>query len=200
MILSTASLKGSTDATAVLLQPSAQKQLEWHRHFLPDARRVGVLYDPNESQAWVDEAMAAASKLNLKIIATPVKSPQEIPGALKSLARRADSILGIPDKTVYSSKTAKSILLFSFRNRIPFVGMSAAWVKAGALYGVDWDYEELGRQCAAVALQIIDGASAADIAPQLPDNFVYQLNMKTARQLKVEISPKLIAGASRVYE
>lgn len=59
-------------------------------------------------------SQAAAAKLGLEIIVVPVKTAKGLPSALKSLDRKADSILGIADKTVYSSKTAKAVLLFSF--------------------------------------------------------------------------------------
>ena len=78
--------------------------------------------------------------------------------------------------------------------------MSSAWVKAGALYSLDWDYEVLGRQCASVALQIIDGKDAGSIRPVIEDPRLYQLNLQTAKQLKIDVSSELIAGASEVYQ
>ncbi|MCK5662127.1 MAG: hypothetical protein KAI17_01505, partial [Thiotrichaceae bacterium] len=199
MILTDKTLKNSSNATAVLLRTSPYKQLEWLKHILPKARRVGILYDPNINQLWVDEAKVAATELNLEILAVAIKSAKELPAALKSLGRKADSILGIADKTVYSGKIAKSVLLFSFRNRIPFVGLSAAWVKAGALYALDWDYKALGHQCAAIALTLLDGAIANEIEPQFPEKSIYLLNLKTAKHMKLKLSETLIDGASKIY-
>ena len=199
MILTDKALKGSSRATSILLKTSALKQLEWLQRILPQAKRVGVLYDPKLNQTWVDEAMLAAKKLDIKIIAVAVKSAKELPSALKSLGRQADSILSIADKTVYSGKTAKAVLLFSFRNRIPFIGLSGAWVKAGALYALDWDYTNLGQQSAAIVLKFLDGKKAADIKPQFPDKSVYLLNLKTAKHMKLKLSQQLIDGAAKVY-
>ena len=144
--------------------------------------------------------LSAAVKLNLKIIAVPVKTVKELPSALKVLGRNADSILGIVDKTVYSGKTAKAVLLFSFRNRIPFVGLSKAWVKSGALYALDWDYLALGKQCAGIAVKIIDGKKTSRIETQIPEKRIYLLNLKTAKHMKLNIDQKLIEGASMVYK
>lgn len=200
MILSDKVLQNNAQATAVLLKNSARTQLEWHRRLLPNARRIGVLYDPQNNQAWVDAAKHAASKLDLEIIAVPVESAKELPAALKVLGRQAESILGIADKTVYSSKTAKAVLLSSFRNRIPFVGLSSVWVKSGAIYALDWDYSELGQQCASIALQILDGKKARTIEPQLPDKQLYSINVKTAKHMKLSMSQELIDGAARVFK
>ena len=200
MIVSESTLADVPHATAVLLRTSPKAQLEWHKQLLPHARRVGVLYDPAHSSDWVQEAKAVAQTLGLEIVAIPVATAKELPPALKAIGRRADSILGIADSTVYSSKTAKAILLFSFRNRIPFIGVSGAWVKAGALSGLEADYPKLGHQCAALALEILGGADPGAIQPQQAQGLVYRLNLKTAAQLKMDLNAELIAGAAQVFE
>lgn len=200
MILNTQPLEDVSHGVAVLLKVSARKQLEWHKRMLPKAKRVGVLYNPLYNQAWVDEAKRAADKLGLEIISVPVKAAKELPSALKTLGRNADSVLGIPDKTVYSGKTAKAVLLYSFRNRIPFVGLSKAWVKSGAFYALDWDYHALGKQCADIALKMIDKKKTNKIETQIPEKNIYLLNLKTAKHMKLNIDQKLIDGASRVYK
>ncbi len=200
MILGNNALQGQAHATAITLDMPIVKQLQWHQRFLPEAKRVGVLYNPQSNQKWVDQASRIADKLGLEIVAVKVKSPQDITSALKSLNNRVDSILAIPDKMVYSSNTAKVVLLFSFRNRIPFIGLSGAWVKAGALYALDWDYSDLGRQSADIALKILNGTKPEKIKPDVPGKSVYQLNLKTAKHMKLKINRKLIAAAEKVYQ
>lgn len=200
MILGKNVLQGLSHATAITLDMPIRKQLQWHRKFLPEAKRVGVLYNPQNNQKWVDQASKLADKFGLEIVAVSVESPRHIKSALKSLNQRVDSILAIPDKMVYSSNTAKAVLLFSFRNRIPFVGLSGAWVKAGALYALEWDYSDLGRQSADTALKILNGTKPEKIKSDVPAKSVYQLNLKTAKHMKLEINSKLIAGAEKVYE
>ena len=200
MILGDNALQGQAHATAITLDMPIGKQLQWHRDFLPEAKRVGVLYNPQKNQEWVDQASRIADKLGLEIVAVKVTSPRDITSALKSLNNRVDSILAIPDKMVYSSNTAKAVLLFSFRNRIPFIGLSGAWVKAGALYALDWDYSDLGRQSADIALKILNGTKPEKIKSDVPGKSIYQLNLKTAKHMKLKINRKLIAAAEKVYQ
>ena len=200
MILGDNALQGQTHATAITLDVPIRKQLQWHQRFLPEAKRVGVLYNPQSNQEWVDRASRIADKLGLEIVAVKVASPRDITSALKSLNHRVDSILAIPDKMVYSSNTAKAVLLFSFRNRIPFIGLSGAWVKAGALYALDWDYSDLGRQSADIALKILNGTKPEKIKSDVPGKSIYQLNLKTAKHMKLKINRKLIAAAEKVYQ
>ena len=200
MILGNNALQGQAHATAITLDMPIGKQLQWHQRFLPEAKRVGVLYNPQKNQEWVDQASRIADKLGLEIVAVKVTSPRDITSALKSLNHRVDSILAIPDKMVYSSNTAKAVLLFSFRNRIPFIGLSGAWVKAGALYALDWDYSDLGRQSADIALKILNGTKPEKIKSDVPGKSIYQLNLKTAKHMKLKINRKLIAAAEKVYQ
>jgi len=193
-------LMNTLDLAGISIQASAKTQLNWHKRILPDSRRIGVLYDPKNSQALINELRKIAPTLGLTIISAAVHSPTDLTSALKLLGREADTILSIPDKTVYSGKTAKAILLFSYRNHIPFIGMSASWVKAGAIYALDWDYVHLGQQCAELALTMLAGKKAGSIPLQYPKKEEYLLNLKTAKQLKIELSNKVINGAREVFQ
>lgn len=200
MVLSRADLKFLPNVTGVALEFPLSTQLRWMRRLLPAAKRIGVLYDPAQNQAWVDSAQRLAKKQGLKLIPIPVNHARELPAALKKLDKAADVLWAIPDKTVYSNKTLKEVLLSSFRSRIPVVGLSGAWVKAGALYALDRDYQDLGRQTGVIAKKLLAGTSPGKVAPETPSQVVYSLNVKTARHMKANIEDKLLAGAIKVYE
>ena len=200
MLLNSRLLEKQKNIAAIILKTSILKQLQWYKRFLPQKKRIGILYNPQRHQAWIDEAKKLASELKLQIVAIPVKSAKQLPKALKLLGRKADSLLAIPDKTIYSGKTAKSILLFSFQNRIPVIGLSRAWVKAGALYALDWDYARLGQQCAALVLKIIKGEKADNIPIQSLNQQIYIINLKTETRMKLSLNKKLINDAFKVYQ
>jgi len=186
-------------ATGVVLQDSIESQLEQLERVLPGARTIGVVYAPKENQARVDRALALAAHSGLRIEARPVSSPSEIPAALASLADRIDVLLGLPDSLVYTPETARSILLFSFRSRIPLVGLSGSWVQSGALYGPDWDYAELGRETGELALEVLDGSPPETRPPRPPQNVYYAVNGKTARRMKLALPPEVLRKATHVW-
>ena len=200
MVYSRTELERSTNVTGVALEFPPSTQLQWIRRMLPQARRIAVLYDPAKNQAWIESASAAATEAGLLLVAIPVASSRHIPGALKRLAREADVLWAIPDTTVFSNKTLKQVMLSSFRNKIPLVGLSRGWVKAGALYALDRDYEDLGRQNCIMMTNILSGQTPANIAPETPKQVVYSLNLKTARQMKQDIDEALVAGAGKLYK
>ena len=167
---------------------------------LPQNKTIGVLFNPRENQRTIEEARRIAQSMGLLLIASEVQTPQALPDALKSLAREADVLWGIPDQIVVSPQTAKPLLLFSFRNRIPFVGLSTPWVEAGALYALDRDYTDLGVQCGELALQVLQGKPAKSLPVVPPRKILYTLNLKTANHMKVDIPQTLVEEAQQVFQ
>lgn len=185
--------------TGVGLEFPLEIQFEWLQRFLPYCRNIGILYNPKENQQTIEAARGWAEKMGAKLYAQEVHTPQELPVALDSLANKADVLLGISDKVVLTSQTSKNILLFSFRNKIPFVGLSTAWVKAGALYCLERDYKDIGIQCGEMAFKVLQGTPAHSIRQTIPRKVMYCLNLKTARHMKLEIADKDVQNAFIVF-
>jgi len=197
--LRTDGLKKSPNVTGVGLEFPLEVQFSWLQVLLPNAKTVGVIYSPEENQKRVEAAGRILQNLGLRIAAQEVRSPQDVPGALDNLAKRADVLWGLADSLALSPQIAKNILLFSFRNNIPFVGLSPAWVKAGALYSLEWDYGDMGAQAADMAVKVLKGAPPAIIPVASPRKVYYCLNLKTAQQLKITLSDQLVRGARHTF-
>jgi putative tryptophan/tyrosine transport system substrate-binding protein len=199
LILNADELKKSTNATGVVLDFPLETQLQWLRKIMPQSKSVGVLFNPRENRAKIDAATKVAQSLGLTLLTSEVETPQALPEALENLVRRAEILWGITDQTVLSPQTAEPILLFSFRNRIPFTGLSTSWAKAGALYALDRDYKDIGMQCGEIAAKILQGTAANTIPPQPPRKVFYALNLKTAEHMKLTIPETLVEGAQQVF-
>ena len=199
MILQSELLNNGGNITGIFLDYSLETQFTWLKRFLPDAKTIGVIYNPEENQRKIDEAVVLAQKSGFSLIAQKVSSPREIPPALQFLARKVDVLWGIPDNMVYTQQTAKQILLFSFRNRIPFIGLSSSWVKAGALYALDWNYRNVGKECGDRAVAILQGNKADPFSPDTVKGISYSLNLKAAERMKIAFPAELLKEAMNVY-
>ncbi len=186
-------------STGITLEHSADLQFNWLRRLIPDTRNVGILYEPDCDQDRIEEFETAAPKYGLRIAAIPVRSPDELPAALDTLSQHASVLLAIQNPMIYSPQTAKSILLFSFRNRIPLVGLSATWVKAGALYALTWDYRDLGTQLGELGIKALRGERMDKLPLQRPRSSRIVLNLKTAEHMHVEFRRKWIEQAEQVF-
>jgi putative ABC transport system substrate-binding protein len=165
------------------------------REVLPHVRRIGVLYNPSESGAPVEEAAATARSLGLELVPLAVESEKDVLAVDEVLAGGIDVLWSVADSTVFSHQGLKHILLQTLRNRIPFVGLSPSFVKAGALLAISTDYHDLGRQAGEQSLKILAGEEAAAIPMTVPRNLSLSINMNTARQIQIEIRDDIRACA-----
>lgn len=200
LILNDDDIEGSSNATGVILDFPLEIQFQWIRRVLPECRNIGVLYNPARNLEKIQSAHNVAGGMGFILHAQAVETPAELPSALESLSSRVEALWGIPDEIVFTPQTAKSILLFSFRNRIPLIGLSNEWVKAGALYSLEWDYRDLGKQCGELAIQVLRGVRPSSIPPVTPRTVVYSLNLKTAQHMKTTIPEPLIQGSRQVFK
>ncbi|MCW5784429.1 MAG: hypothetical protein KIT39_14045, partial [Nitrospirales bacterium] len=147
MIMNEAELTKAENATGIVLEFPLQTHISWIQKLLPDKKTIGALFNSRENTGTIEQARQIIEDSGLTFYAKQVETPQELPDALDSLPGNADVLWGLTDSVVFSPETVKGILLFSFRNRIPFVGLSTSWVKAGAVYALDRDYVDIGVQC-----------------------------------------------------
>lgn len=168
-------------ALAVPIAIPFDQQIFWLRRLLPDARYIGILYDPAQNAEAVDALAGALRRADLNPVLAPVDTPPVLPGALARLSDATDALLAVTDNTVYTPQTAKALLLFSFRHKAPLIGPSEAWVQAGALYALDWDYREFGKYCGELALRQLAGSRIAAPNPPRPHLFVNQRSAQMFR-------------------
>jgi putative ABC transport system substrate-binding protein len=200
LVLRASELGGSPNTTGVYLEFPLEVEFQWMRRLLPRRRHVGVLFNPTENGAKIEKASRVAASMALELHPRRVESPSQIPRSLDSLADEADVLWGVADNVVLTPETAKAILLFSLRNRVPFVGLSFPWVKAGALYALDRDYVDIGRQCAEMAARILRGEPPGSLPPVPPRRIVYFVNKRTASQMKLDFPPDVLGAARDVVE
>lgn len=160
------------------------------RQLSPAIKRVGVVYSA-ASSTLVSETMRDAESMGIKIMAKSIDSPGQAIDAFKSLEGIVDAILLIPDTTALSGPSLDYVLLSSFRNNIPVVGLSFKYVKMGALMAISFDSKDMGRQVGDMTLRILDGESPASLSFQPPRRFNIYVNEKTLESLGLKIPSSL---------
>ncbi|MEQ1638121.1 MAG: ABC transporter substrate binding protein [Methylococcales bacterium] len=185
--------------TGVSLNYSLVTQIQWLKKFLPEQTRIAVLFNSAENAQTVQKLKKIAEQAGLWLTAIPVETPRELPSALEQLTNNIDVLLTIPDEIALSPATIKEVMLASFRNRIPLVGLSENWVKSGALYALTWDYDDLGRQCAVQAEKLLSGQVIKNIPPETPRKVSYALNTKIAEHMNIAIPNELIQKAKATF-
>jgi ABC-type uncharacterized transport system substrate-binding protein len=104
--------------------------------------------------------------------------------ALAAFKGKVDFLLCSPDPDLYNPVTIKPLILASLEERIPIIGFSPAFVRAGAVAGIYPDYRETGRQVAELALRVLRGEDRP--LDDAPAKVRVALNQRVARLLGIE--------------
>lgn len=185
--------------TGVSLVIPAADTLDALQRAAPRAKRIGIIYDPSNSQRSVKEMTDAARAAGMQVVARPVRSASEVPRAAEELRGKIDALYAPVDGTVYSPQSAKYVLLFAVRNAIPVAGFSSNLVAAGALLALYPDYTDIGRQAGYIALRVLLGEAPGRIPVAAPRKSLLALNLNVARTLGLTIPSALRDSADKVY-
>lgn len=166
--------------SAIYLDQPNDRQLDFIKAALPSARKIGMLYSPGMDSVMLDWKKSIIAK-GMSLRAFPVPSSQDLYQILETTLDQVDLLLAIPDSPIYNSNSIRNILLTSYRHKIPLIGISPAYVKAGALAAIFSTPEEFAAQ----ATEII---TAFDRTGRLPDpnysaSFSIDFNQEVARSL-----------------
>lgn len=128
------------------------------KHLFPGWRRLGMISGPVLERREQAEIAAEAPAHGFALKFAECRSPKEMLEAFRALAGAVDLVLCLPDRVLYQSAPAQALILSSIRLRLPLVGFSTGFVRAGALAGFQPDYREIGIQAAESALRFLEGA------------------------------------------
>ncbi|MFZ2301712.1 MAG: ABC transporter substrate binding protein [Gallionella sp.] len=176
-----ASRKTLKSASAIYLDQPWERQLNFIQAALPKHGIVGVLYSPNTP------IVLPRLPHGMSINARSVRSDETLFAALEHILESSDVLLAIPDSEIYSSSNMRNILLTSYRHKVPLIGISQAYVNAGALCAIFSTPEQLAWQAASAIASFATDRRLP--APQYPASFSIGINQQVANSLGIELAP-----------
>lgn len=182
--------------SAVFLDQPPARQMELARLAIPSLRALGVLLG-GESKAAAAALEKAARERGFELLARQVVGDGLFP-ALQALLPEVDGLLAVPDPLVFNSQTATNILAATYRRRIPLIGFSPAYARAGALVSLYSSPDQIGVRGGEVLRQAF--SSRILPPPQWPRDFVVRVNQDVARSLGLSIEEAQLAQQLRRAE
>lgn len=184
-------ITGTSDAAPIY------KQLEIITKLLPNAKKVGIIYNTSEqnSQVQVAQAKVEAAKLGLEIVETGITTINDMAIGLDSLLPKVDVLYTPTDNLVVASTP----LLLEKANKAgkPVIGSVEDQVMQGALVTETIDYEKLGYQTGEVAVQVLKGTVPNTIPIETLKDTQLIINKKAAEKYNVDLSSKALEGAKQ---
>jgi putative tryptophan/tyrosine transport system substrate-binding protein len=179
---------------AVSLAVPTTSVLAAFRMARPDIQRIGVLHAPADAGP-VAAARATALLLGFELVCEQASTPFEAISALRRLSRTVQGLWLLADLTILSPQVLQYSLMLQFRRHLPLLGATRRHALQGALFALDHDPVDLGRQAAVLANQLL--AAEPPSPALLPDKL--SLNLTTAQRIGVD-SVALRRAADRVYQ
>jgi putative ABC transport system substrate-binding protein len=191
---------GNVTGLSVLAPDMVPKVLQILKEAAPSVSRVAVWIDPtNPRQTLPDQQMDAASKiLGVRLERVDVRTAANLDAAFAAaLRQRAEALFVYP--LPIALRDVQRIGYFAIRNRLPTIAF-LSHVREGLLMSYGPNQAEQSRRAGTYIDKILKGAKPADLPVQLPTKFELVINLKTAKQIGLEIPPKLLARADKVIE
>lgn len=174
-----------------------KKQLQLIKEVLPDATKIGLLYNLGEpnGKIQVEQVAALAPSLGLEAIILGVSSSNEISAATSQLAGQVDAIYNITDNMI-AEATALIVDKANEKN-IPVFGADEGLLDQGLLAVDGLSYFELGFQ----AGSIIEAILFNDVAPssieiKTTETTKLSVRLDVAEQLNIVIPESVLSRVS----
>src|SRR5262245_19066928 len=127
-----------------------------------------------------------------------IKQAEDITTAFEALKGRA-AALHLTSCQLLNTNPVQ-INTFALAARLPTMHSFRALVESGGLMFYGPNFQHLSRRAADYVDKILRGAKPADIPVEQPTKFDLVINLTTAKALRLEIPPKLLALPEEVIE
>ena len=203
MVLNPASIVGTDgkNVTGASMNIPVEQPIRLLKQLGSQIKRIGVIYNRARTGSLVRRAQVVARDEGLELVTREISSAKDVVAALESFQDGIDALWIVPDETVLSQAVVQQLLLFSYRRKVPVLGLSDRHAQMGALFALSFaSGEDIGRQAGELAQAILGGRAAADVPFTNARKLHLTVNLKAAQKLGLEIPPAILSRATSVIQ
>ena len=141
--------------------------------------------------------IAATDKLNRQLIEVECPSKDALGESFATMIHRGAGAVIISAIPLFNNN-ADEVVRVAERCKIPAMCPSRAYVLRGGLMSYTPDLQEGFKIAVGLVGEILKGAKPADLPVRNPNKFDFVINLKTAKQLGLEIPPHLLVFANEL--
>ena len=178
------------------------KRLGLLRELVPAAARLAVLINPanvGRGPLTRAELEPAAGVLGLRLQFYDASTNQEIDAAYARLVHERPDALFVSSDVFFTSRRVQLISLAA-RHALPAAYSVREFVEAGGLMSYGTNITDMYRQVGAYSGRILKGEKPADLPVLQVSKFELVINLQTAKLLRIDVPPMLLARADEVIE
>jgi putative ABC transport system substrate-binding protein len=193
---------GNVTGFSSLSRDLAGKRLQLFKEAVPEVARVAVLYEAGNRPSLIEvkEVLPiAGGALGLTLQYWEVRAANAFNTVFAALNKqRPDGLYvsGGASMIIHQKQTVG----FALQSRLPSIYSNREAVNDGALMYYGANLADGHRRVAIYVDKILKGAKPADLPVEQPTKFELMINLNTAKQIGLTISPKVLARADRVIK
>ncbi len=197
--------KAVNNMTGASLDIPPALQFKYFKQIYPALSRLGLVYSDETAQL-IPHAKIVAEASGIELIVLKIEklagrgSGREVKKALDSLLPIVDGLWSLADPSVFSPIATKLVIKRTLQDKIPFMGFSSTIVASGALFALDFDYKDIGRQVGELSRKVLSGSTAGTLQATTPEIVWFHYNERTSQRIAVTIPEKLRAVAKEVHK
>lgn len=175
-----------------------ERQVELIQAVVPDAKTVGMVYNPGEanSAVVVKQLRELLPEYGMTLMEASAPRTVDVGAAARSLIGNVDVIYTNTDNNVVSAYEA--LVKVGNDAQIPLVASDPDSVKRGAIAALGVNYYDLGLQTGKMVIEILKGAEPGEMPSELTDDLELHVNLPAAMKQGVTLSNELINTATNV--
>ncbi|GAB6261686.1 ABC transporter substrate-binding protein [Photobacterium sp. CCB-ST2H9] len=179
------------------LSPVAQ-HVDLIKEILPDAKRIGVIYNPGEANAvaLVDLLRKAAKEKGMEVVEGTALKSADVQSAAQIVAAKSDALYAPTDNTVASA--VEGLVNAGNQAGIPVIGASTTYIESGALAALGFDYYQVGVQTADYVDALLKGKKVSELPVKVAVGSDLALNEKVAAKLHITLPKSLVSRATSI--
>lgn len=203
MVLNPPSVIGgqSQNVTGASMNVSVEQTLSILQS-LGNVRRIGTIYDPDQTGFLIEQARQQAQQIGIELVAKAAQSDKQAIAAVEALQKEEiDALWMVPDPRTLAPNVQKQILLLSHRKKVPLLGVSEMQAEMGSVLAVYFgSSEDIGRQAGELARLIAQGKAVSDVPFTLARSVNVVVNLKAARKMGIDVPQRLVSEADTVIQ
>jgi putative tryptophan/tyrosine transport system substrate-binding protein len=178
------------------------KWIELIKECAPGVKRVYLMLNPDTAPPidyYMPSLRASADGLGIELMMGAIRSTEEIRELVSRLASIQENAIAVmPDS--FPGRHRDLIVALVKHHRVPTIYPWRYMTAAGGLISYGVDPVDAFRKAPAYVDRILKGEKPEDLPVQQPTKFELIVNLKTAKELGLEVPSALLARADEVIE
>lgn len=190
-----------TGVTSLASSGLMAKNFEIARELLPNARRLTILWNPNNEavRLLMSREAPLAFRYDLQVDAIEVRTREELPGAIERAKARGADVVFVTGDAIFQTPPSRVPELMA-QAKLPAIYVFRTSVQAGGLIAYSPDFTWIARRHAHLVDRVLRGTPPAEVPVEQPTKYDLVINLKTAQALGLTVPLSLLTGADEVIE